>query len=105
MLDQILDKVNRGWYNSAAAYQRHLNERLRLYRKNRDLAFADSIGSESIELFIQQGPRLLLSNITGSSMECRFMTSAAAVEEQRRHSSAPDAGACNALGPCLQPAA
>lgn len=55
MLDQILDKVNRGWYNSAAAYQRHLNGRLRLHRKNRDLAFADSIGSESIELFIQQG--------------------------------------------------
>jgi len=55
VLDQILDKVNRGWYNSAAAYQRHLNGRLRLHRKNRDLAFADSIGSESIELFIQQG--------------------------------------------------
>src|SRR5206468_4221328 len=55
VLDQILDKMNRGWFNSAAAYQRHLNGRLRLHRNNRDLAFADAIGSESIELFIQQG--------------------------------------------------
>jgi SAM-dependent methyltransferase len=55
VFDQILDKMNRGWYNSAAAYQRHLNGRLRFHRNNRDLAFADSIGSESIELFIQQG--------------------------------------------------
>jgi SAM-dependent methyltransferase len=55
VLDQILDKFNRGWYNSAAAYQRHLNGRLRLHRNNRDLAFADSIGSTSLELFVQQG--------------------------------------------------
>ena len=55
ILDQILDKMNRGWYNSAAAYQRHLKNRLRAHGNNRDLAFADSIGSVSIELFIQQG--------------------------------------------------
>lgn len=55
LLDQILDKMNRGWYNSAAAYQRHLKSRLRLHPNNRDLAFADSIGAESIELFIEQG--------------------------------------------------
>lgn len=55
MLDQILDKINRGWFNSAAAYQRHLNGRLRLHRNDRDLAFADSIGSSSLELFVEQG--------------------------------------------------
>ena len=55
MLDQILDRMNRGWYDSAAAYRRHLNSRLRRHRNNRDLAFADSVGSESIELFILQG--------------------------------------------------
>jgi len=55
MLDQILDKMNRGWFNSAAAYQRHLGTRLRLHGKNRDLAFADAIGSASLELFVEQG--------------------------------------------------
>jgi len=55
LLDQILDKMNRGWYSSAAAYQRHLNGRLKLHRGNRDLAFADAIGSETIEGFIDQG--------------------------------------------------
>jgi 2-polyprenyl-3-methyl-5-hydroxy-6-metoxy-1,4-benzoquinol methylase len=55
MLDQILDRMNRGWYSSAAAYQRHLGTRLRKHGKNRDLAFADAIGSESLELFVEQG--------------------------------------------------
>jgi len=55
LFDQILDKMNRGWYNSAAAYQRHLKSRLRLHRNDRDLAFADSIGAESVQLFVEQG--------------------------------------------------
>ena len=55
LLDEILERMNRGWYSSAAAYKRHLKSRLRLHRNNRDLAFADSIGSESLDLFIEQG--------------------------------------------------
>jgi SAM-dependent methyltransferase len=55
VLDQILDRMNRGWYSSAAAYQRHLKTRLRAHPKDRDLAFADAIGSESMALFVEQG--------------------------------------------------
>jgi SAM-dependent methyltransferase len=55
MLDQLLDRMNRGWYGSAAAYQRHLASRFKLHGKNRDLAFADAIGSASLELFVEQG--------------------------------------------------
>lgn len=55
MLDQILDRMNRGWYSSAAAYRRHLATRFKLHGSNRDLAFADAIGSASLELFVEQG--------------------------------------------------
>ena len=37
------------------AYERHLRQALRRHPKDRDLAFADAIGSQSVELFIQQG--------------------------------------------------
>jgi len=45
----------RGGYNSPAAYERHLRSKLRLHRGDRDRAFADAIGSETIELFESQG--------------------------------------------------
>ena len=48
--DRLLAAVGLGGYNSAAAYERHLRSKLRQHRGNRNLAFADAIGSESIEL-------------------------------------------------------
>lgn len=42
-------------YDSVAAYQRHLDAKLKLYPDNRDLAFADAIGSGTIELFERHG--------------------------------------------------
>jgi len=47
------DKQER--YDSVAAYQRHLDSKLKLYPNNRDLAFADAIGSDTIELFERHG--------------------------------------------------
>lgn len=55
MLDRLLTALGRRHYNSAGAYERHLRSKLRLHRGNRDLAFADAIGSETIELFNSQG--------------------------------------------------
>ena len=52
----ILDRIlGGGGYNSPAAYERHLRSKLRLHRGDRDRAFADAIGSETIELFESQG--------------------------------------------------
>jgi len=42
-------------YDSAAAYRSLLNRKLKQHGKNRDLAFAESIGSLSVELFRSQG--------------------------------------------------
>lgn len=56
IFDGITGMLGRaGRYNSAAAYERHLRRKLRLHRDNRDLAFADAIGSETVELFERQG--------------------------------------------------
>lgn len=55
MLRSLLSTLGRGRYNSPAAYERHLRRKLREHRGNRDLAFADAIGSASIELFNKQG--------------------------------------------------
>ena len=55
VFDRLLEAIGRGGYNSAAAYERHLRSKLRQHRGNRDLAFADAIGSETIELFEGQG--------------------------------------------------
>ena len=41
--------------NSAAAYERYLRNKLRAYPNDRDLAFAEAIGSESVESFNRQG--------------------------------------------------
>ena len=53
MIDRLIGALAR--YNSARAYERHLRSKLRIHRGNRDLAFADAIGSETIELFNSQG--------------------------------------------------
>lgn len=42
-------------YDSVAAYERHLNAKLKLYPDDRDLAFAVAIGSDSVEQFVAQG--------------------------------------------------
>jgi SAM-dependent methyltransferase len=55
LLKNFFRVANRNGYNSTAAYQRHLASKLRLHRSNRDLAFADAIGSQTIELFESQG--------------------------------------------------
>jgi cyclopropane fatty-acyl-phospholipid synthase-like methyltransferase len=55
LFNQILQAITRNRYSSAAAYERHLRTKLRRHRKNRDLAFADAIGAESLELFEAQG--------------------------------------------------
>lgn len=55
MLSSLLTALRRGGYDSAAAYERHLRRKLREHRGNRDLAFADAIGSETLELFHSQG--------------------------------------------------
>jgi len=55
MLDAILRAVRKEGYNSPAAYERHLRSKLRLHGNDRDLAFADAIGSETVELFEAQG--------------------------------------------------
>jgi ubiquinone/menaquinone biosynthesis C-methylase UbiE len=55
VLDTLLAAIGSRGYNSAAAYERHLRRKLREHRGNRDLAFADAIGSASIELFNSQG--------------------------------------------------
>lgn len=44
-----------GQYDAVAAYQRHLDSKLELYGADRDLAFAEAVGSVSVELFRQQG--------------------------------------------------
>lgn len=55
IFDRILEAIRPDRYNSAAAYERHLRSKLRLHRDDRDLAFADAIGSESVEQFEAQG--------------------------------------------------
>ncbi|WP_408589344.1 class I SAM-dependent methyltransferase [Novosphingobium sp.] len=42
-------------YDSAAAYQAHLDAMLRLHPDDRDLAFAEGVGSKTVELFRLQG--------------------------------------------------
>jgi SAM-dependent methyltransferase len=52
--EKIVRAIRSDSYKSAAAYDRHLRSKLRAHR-NRDLAFADAIGSETLELFESQG--------------------------------------------------
>jgi ubiquinone/menaquinone biosynthesis C-methylase UbiE len=42
-------------YDPVAAYQRHLDSKFKLHGSDRDLAFADAIGSISVDLFRMQG--------------------------------------------------
>ena len=55
MFQAIFGTVIRNRYDSTAAYTRHLNKKLWLYRGNPELAFAKAIGSDTIELFEAQG--------------------------------------------------
>ena len=55
IFDTILRTVRNEGYNSPAAYERHLRSKLRLHPNDRDRAFAEAIGSETIELFASQG--------------------------------------------------
>lgn len=55
MIDQILGLLGASRYDSTAAYERHLRRKLREHRGNRDLAFADAIGSSSLQEFEAQG--------------------------------------------------
>jgi ubiquinone/menaquinone biosynthesis C-methylase UbiE len=42
-------------HDTASAYERHFQRTLWKYRRHRDLAFAKTIGSDTVELFISQG--------------------------------------------------
>lgn len=55
VLRSLFGPVAHGGYNSTSAYSRHLRGKLWLHRKDRDLAFAKAIGSDSVELFESQG--------------------------------------------------
>jgi cyclopropane fatty-acyl-phospholipid synthase-like methyltransferase len=55
IFDRVFNSSKAARYNSAAAYERHLRSKLRLHAGNRDLAYADAIGSETLELFRSQG--------------------------------------------------
>jgi SAM-dependent methyltransferase len=55
LFTRILEAIRHDRYNSAAAYERHLRSKLRLHREDRDLAFADAVGSESVRWFNKQG--------------------------------------------------
>ena len=49
-LSRIFERADAG-----ASYKRHLQSKLRLHRQDRDLAFANAIGSESVRWFKKQG--------------------------------------------------
>jgi len=55
LLTQVLGIFDIARNGPVTAYERHLRQALRRHPKDRDLAFADAIGSQSVELFIQQG--------------------------------------------------
>lgn len=55
LFSRVLKLVGGDTYNSAAAYQGHLKAKLRLFPKDRDLAFANAIGSETVRWFRKQG--------------------------------------------------
>lgn len=53
-ISNILGRM-RGWSPGRISYERHLDEMLRKHRGNRDLAFAQAIGADSVAMFEQQG--------------------------------------------------
>jgi SAM-dependent methyltransferase len=55
LFNRIIQSMGLGRYNSASAYSRHLDNKLRLHPTDRDLAFANAIGSESVRWFRKQG--------------------------------------------------
>lgn len=54
-LNRILRNQKSRWTATASAYQEHLRDRLRRHGGNTELAYADSIGSQTMELFLKQG--------------------------------------------------
>jgi ubiquinone/menaquinone biosynthesis C-methylase UbiE len=55
LFNRIVRRIGAGRYDSAAAYARHLDSKLRLHPTDRDLAFATAIGSETVRWFRKQG--------------------------------------------------
>lgn len=55
LLNQIVRRIGAFRHDPAAAYEQHLKSKLRLHSQDRDLAFANAIGSESVRWFRKQG--------------------------------------------------
>lgn len=55
MLSSLLGALTGSSYDSTSAYTRHLSRTRWKFRKDRDLAFAKAIGSETVALFQDQG--------------------------------------------------
>ncbi|HEU5067261.1 MAG TPA: class I SAM-dependent methyltransferase [Sphingomicrobium sp.] len=55
LLNLLREKFDFIGLGSSGLYSNHLRRALWRHRKNRDLAFADAIGSATVELFIDQG--------------------------------------------------
>lgn len=55
MLSSLLGALTGSSYDSTSAYTRHLSRTRWKFRKDRDLAFAKAIGSETVALFREQG--------------------------------------------------
>jgi SAM-dependent methyltransferase len=55
IFNRVLRAVRDDRNKSVAAYERHLRNKLRSYPNDRDLAFAEAIGSVSVESFNRQG--------------------------------------------------
>jgi hypothetical protein len=50
LINRLLNAIGDDRHDPSAAYRRHLRNKLRLHRNDRDLAFATAIGAESVEL-------------------------------------------------------
>jgi len=55
LFDNLLNRIGFNEYRSFRAYDRHLDSRLRANPGDRDLAFAQAIGSQTLEGFVSQG--------------------------------------------------
>lgn len=55
IFSEILNMLRGGRYDSSAAYSRHLRLKRWKHRRDRDLAFAQAIGSDNVSDFIRQG--------------------------------------------------
>jgi SAM-dependent methyltransferase len=55
LANRIARLIGFGHYNSSAAYERHLKSKLRLHSTDRELAFANAVGSETVRWYRKQG--------------------------------------------------